>query len=393
MSPGGGDGDLALSLVRGDALLRAQRALGLVPREGLGAGRRALAFALVSWAPIALWAFWRGRALPGGGVDEPLLQHFGIHVRCLVAIPLFVLAEGVAHGVTTRLVPYFVGSGLVGEAQRERFAATLRGVARLRDATLPWVVILGALVAWQLVAPGPAALHELAWAGEPEGVSFGFGAWWFTWVARPLFIALLLAWLWRVVLVVVLCARIARLGLALVPTHPDRAGGLGFLEALPSAFSPVVLGLSAVLASRWSHGVLYHGEHVDPLRMPMLTFGVVVVLLFLAPLLVFAPPLAAARRRALLEYSALVGRHGRLVARRWLAREPVDDEGLLAAPELGPVADTLALYEAVARMRSAPIGVRALAAIALPASLPMLLVLALEIPVKDLLLGLLKALA
>ena len=391
MTEAAGDGELALSLVRGDPLWRAQRALGLVPRGGLGVGRRALAFALITWAPIALWALLRHRALPGT-VAEPLLAHFGIHVRCLVAIPLFVVAEAIAHGVTTRVVPYFVRSGLVADAQRERFARTLRGVARLRDATLPWVVILGALVAWQLVGPSPASLHELVWAGEPESPGFGFGAWWFAWVARPAFMALLLAWLWRLFLALVLCARLARLDLALVPTHPDRAGGLGFLEALPTAFSPVVLGLSAVLASRWSHGVLYHGEHVAALRMQMIAFGVAVAVLFLSPLLAFAPALVAAKRRAVLEYAALVGAHGRLVERRWIAREAVDDRGLLSAPELGPVADTLTLYEAVGRMRPVPLGMRALAAVLVPAALPMLVVLAIEVPVKDLLLGILKTL-
>jgi hypothetical protein len=43
-------------------------------------------------------------------------------------------------------------------------------------------------------------------------------------------------------------------------------------------------------------------------------------------------------------------------------------------------------------MRPAPVGRRALAAILLPAALPMLAVLALEVPVTDLLLRLLKAL-
>jgi hypothetical protein len=384
--------DLALSVVRGDALLRAQRAIGLVPREGLGVGRRALVLALLSWAPIAVWALIFDRALPGAA-DEPLLQHFGIHVRCLVAIPLFVLAESVAHGVTTRLVPHFVHSGLVAEGDRARFREILGGVARLRDATLPWAAMAGLLIAWLVLGPGPAASHELVWAGEPATGGFGFGALWFRWVTLPVFLALLLAWLWRLALVTVLCLRLARLDLALVPTHPDGAGGLGFLERLPAAFSPVVLAISTVLASRWAHDVVYHGVHVQSLRMPMITFGVVILVLFLAPLLPWRRPLAAAKRRAELEYGALVAAHGRLVRRRWILGEPVGDDPILAAPELGPVADTLALYEATRRMRTFPIGRRSLLAVLLPAALPLIGVLAIEIPVKDLLLQVLKTLA
>ena len=382
---------LELSLVRGDALLRFQRAIGLVPRDGLGVGRRALALALLTWAPIALFALWRNRAFPGS-VEEPLLNHFGIHVRCLIAIPLLVIAEGVSHGVTTRLLPQFQHAGLVAESARERFLDVLRGIARLRDRTLPWVILLGVVLAVVAVAPSPAANHELAWAGEAAG-GFGFGAFWFSWVLRPVFTVLMLAWLWRLILAFVLCLRLSRLDLELVPTHADAAGGLGFLESLPFAFSPVVLALSTVLASRWAHDVVYHDVHVASLRMPMIAFGVVVLLLFLAPLLPWQRPLAAAKRRAELEYAALVAEHGRLVRRRWILREPVADAALLSAPEIGPVADTLALYESTRKMRTLPIGKRSLLAILLPAALPMLFVIAIEVPVKELLLGLLKTLA
>jgi hypothetical protein len=380
----------ALSLVRGDALLRAQRAIGLVPRDGLGVVRRALVLALFTWAPIAVWALLQSRALPGS-VEEPLLGHFGIHVRCLIAIPLLVIAEAVSHGVTTRLIPQFLNAGLVAEAEHERLREVLRGVARLRDRSLPWVMILALLVALLLIAPSPAADHELAWADEAVRSS-DFGAFWFRWVMRPVVTVLLLAWLWRLLLAFVLCARLSRLELSLVPTHPDGAGGLGFLEGLPVAFSPVVLALAASLASRWAHDVVYHDVHVAALRMPMIAFLVVVVVLFLAPLLPWQRPLAAAKRRAELEYGALVARHGRLVRRRWILGEPVGDEPLLAAPEIGPVADTLALYEAARKMRTLPIGRRSLIAILLPAAIPLVFVLAIEIPVKDLLLGLLKTL-
>jgi hypothetical protein len=115
-------------------------------------------------------------------------------------------------------------------------------------------------------------------------------------------------------------------------------------------------------------------------------FLVVVVALCVAPLLVFVPRLVAAKRTALLEYGALIGAHGRLVHRRWIQREAIEESALLDAPEIGPVADTLSLYEAVMKMRVAPIGKTALLAVVLPALIPMLALFAIEIPIKDLLL-------
>jgi hypothetical protein len=98
----------AFSLVRGVRLFRVQRVLGLIPRDGgLGVGRRAVLLALLAWLPVVVWAAMTGRALPGR-VSEPLFEHFGVHVRCLVAIPLFIVAEATVHAMSMQLVPYFV---------------------------------------------------------------------------------------------------------------------------------------------------------------------------------------------------------------------------------------------------------------------------------------------
>lgn len=380
------------SLVRNDVLFRIHRAVGLVPATGLGVVRRAVFHALLAWLPIAAWAWWRGRAI-GGGLEEPLLEHFGVHVRCLVAIPLLVVADGVSHAVTRRLLPQFERAGIVVDA--DAFRQVMAGIARLRDRTLPWIVMAGLVIAWAVLAPLAHHPHDLLWATDataPGGI--GFGGWWYLYVARPIYLVLVLAWLWRVGLLFTAMRRISRLELALVPTHPDRHGGLGFLATLPAAFGPVAFALSAVLAAGWAHQVVYHGTDLITLKVEALAFLALIVAIFLAPLLVFLPVLAQARKRALLDYATLVGQHGRAVHARWIERQPVavETEALLAAPELGPLADTHAMYGAVRRMKAIPLGVTSVAAILLPAVLPMIGVVALRIPIKPLLLSVAKAL-
>ena len=71
----------------------------------------------------------------------------------------------------------------------------------------------------------------------------------------------------------------------------------------------------------------------------------------------------------------------------------VDDAPILDAPEIGPVAVAAAMYDAVRRMRTIPISARALSRILVPIALPFLVVIGLQIPLKDLLLKLAKALA
>jgi hypothetical protein len=65
---------------------------------------------------------------------------------------------------------------------------------------------------------------------------------------------------------------------------------------------------------------------------------------------------------------------------------------LLQAAELGPVIDTVSMYEVITQIRPAPISKPSLLAVVLPAILPMLPVLAIQIPLKDVLFKLLKML-
>jgi hypothetical protein len=87
-----------------------------------------------------------------------------------------------------------------------------------------------------------------------------------------------------------------------------------------------------------------------------------------------------------------VGWQGALVHRRWVEGREVADEPILDAPEIGPVADAAAMYEAVVKMRHVPIGKVSVMGILLPLALPLLVVAALQVPLKDLLLKLAKAL-
>lgn len=383
-----------LSLVWDDAPMRWQRRIGLVPHAGLGVVRRAIFWTAVAWLPVVIWAWWTGRALGSQGqVAEPLLAHFGVHARLLVAIPLLIIADAVAHHVASRLVPQFVHAGLVTPDDVPRFRAILAKAARRRAAVVPWIVFLGMAIAWTLADTVVHRAHELTWAAEASApTSLGFGGWWYVYVGRSIFIVLVLGWLWRLYLLGSMLRRIAGLDLALVPTHADRAGGLGFVERFPTAFSLVVLALSIVTAAGWAHDVRFHTLDVRALYPTMAVALGVTLVIFLAPYLAFVGPLVRAKKAALLNYGGLVARHGEAVHEKWIAGKAGIDDPLLEAPEIGPVADTVALYELVDRMRPVPIGKAGLLAIALPAVIPFIGVLAMQIPIKEILQQLVKGL-
>jgi len=375
-------------LTRGDAFYRLQRSMGLIPAEGSGLVRRALFWTALAWLPIMLWALITHRALPGQ-TPEPLFAHFGVHARLLIAVPLLILAEGPASRLTAELLQRFVSSGVVPESERKHYADALKEAIRWRDTVWPWLVMLAVAIALGSYSHTLDRVHEVDWA-QGEAPGFGFGGYWYLYVGRTIFLTLVLGWLWRVGLLAWLLSRIARMRLALVPSHADRIGGLGFLERLPAAFAPLAFAVSVVLASRWAHDAVYHGLSLISVKIEMLAFVVLCVVVFCAPLLVFHGVLKRVRHRALFDYGTLVGRQGRAVHARWIEQRKLDD-ALFDAPELGPVADTNALFDAVKAMRTLPIGKASVLPVVLAAALPMLAVLAMQIPVATLLKRLLGA--
>jgi hypothetical protein len=338
----------------------------------------------VTWAPVMIGAIMEGRAFEAKATSDPLLRHFGVHARLLLSLPLLLLAEVTIGRAVPAFLRHFTASGLIGDAGAPRFEAILRQAVRVRDSRWGDLLVVAAILGVSALSSmgGPDG-HELSWAEGGEGR--GFAAAWYVFVSRPVFIGMLAIWAWRLGTGVWLMERISKLDLQLVASHPDRTGGLGFLEGLGSASAPFAMGLSVVIAGRWGHDVLYHGAHVGTYKPLMITFVAAMMILFAGPLLLFSGSLRAMKRRSLLEYGGLVGSQGRLVHQKWLKGEDPGDDPILSAPELGPVADVNSLYESVAQMKIAPIGMRLVLPVAAASIAPMLPVLAVEIPIKEML--------
>jgi hypothetical protein len=371
-----------------DPILRAQRTLKVVPRDGLAAARRAVFLAFVTWLPIMAWAVATGRLHLWGG-DSFLEAALLLHVRCLIAIPLFVLAEPLAHRIVSLIAANFVHAQLVRPADRQRYLDMVRSVERWRDSGLAWLGIAGLMVLSTLTTVGLQKDPDaLGWSVTPGD----FGSSWYQWVVRPIFLFLLCTWLFRLWLTGLLLYRTAKLGVDLVPAHPDRVGGLGFADRLPAAFSLVIFAISSVVSASLAHEILAHGAHLAELRLQMLSFAVLLAVLFLLPLSVFSGALRRMRNRALFDYGTLAGRHVRGLHQRWVLHRPVEDD-VLSAPELGPAADIATLYELATRVRVLPISKLTLVTVLVPALLPMLFVVTLEVPLRDILLKVLGALS
>src|SRR5262245_29716307 len=266
-----------------DPLLRLQRALRLAPRQGFAPLRRALFFVAISWLPIMVWAAASGHLQPAGW-QESLTSHLGIHVRCLLAIPLFVLSEPLAHYVIGVIVGNFPASGLIRDDERGRFSEVLRSVERWRDSKAVWAGIVVLVVGAVLGVKQRVMADPDAFGWGHGALSTDFGSAWAIYVVRPLFFLMALAWLWRLIITWILFQRLARLDLRLVPSHPDSVGGLGFIELHSLAFCLVVFAMSSVACAAVAHQMMAHGGHFKQFQAQLIVLVILVLVLVPVPL-------------------------------------------------------------------------------------------------------------
>jgi hypothetical protein len=210
-------------------------------------------------------------------------------------------------------------------------------------------------------------------------------------VSLPLFLFLLLRWLWRFVAWGLLLRDVARCEMRLVATHADRCGGLAFIGQYPSTYMLFVFAVSTVLSA----GVLKQVVHadVDIMVFKFAALGMIVFLVvaFLLPLLAFTPVLVALKRKGLQRYGALISRHNQAFERKWCADDGPGADDALGAPDISSLADLSMSYELVKRMLPAPIVKEGVVPLVFAVLLPIAIAAATQVPIKQVL-GALKGL-
>ena len=340
---------------------------------------------VVAWAPIVVLTAMSGK-LFGPPSSEPFVCELQLNASLLIAMPLLALSMTSLYVAVKRTALHFARSGLVAPKDVPRYHDELVKVARLRDSWAAQAVV-ALVVLGLLYGTGRTRIDHLpGWAvDEATGTRVVSAAgWWFTFVARPVLGIWLGMRVFQWLVYVVLIARLSRFPLRVVPTHPDGCGGLAFIGALPKTFVVTIVGLASVLAASLATEMLWHNATLESIRINVLVFAVTVVLLLLGPLVLFAPAMVAARKRAALEYGSLSSRHARLFEERWMKSGAPDDD-LISAPEISTLCDIDAPLSRVMKMNTVPVTRGLLLAIALPALAPFLPVVMIEIPFVELL--------
>jgi len=207
---------------------------------------------------------------------------------------------------------------------------------------------------------------------------------WYAYVSIPVFQFLLLRWYFRFFIWARFLWQVSRMELHLVPTHPDRAAGLGFLGGSAAAFRPLLLAQGALLAGLIASRIFYEGKSLLDFKQEIIAAVVFLLLFVLGPLCVFAPRLAQVKRQGLLEYGALANRYVREFDAKWLRGGAPLDEPLVGSGDIQSLSDMAGSFEVVHSMQPFPFGKTVVMQTAISALAPVLPLTLTMISLEDL---------
>lgn len=342
------------SVVLGGPLYQAIRRLHLSdPVLGL-VHRRIVASVLIAWAPLIVLSALQGGLIGAG--ERSFLRDVGFQLRFLVVVPLLVLAEPIVHQRMRPIVEQFRSRGLVRPGQAARFEAAIAEAIRWRNAPWAEAILLAAVygVGLAFTRNRYIALGSGGWYANPEG-GLSLAGLWLVFVSLPLLQFLLLRWYFRLVIWARFLWRVSRLDLDLDVTHPDKAGGLGFLGESLAAFIPMALAHGVLFSGQMTDRILYTGAKLPEFQWEVCGGAAFLLLVFAGPLIVFSPRMAKIKRAGLRRYGALGQVYVREFRAKWLEGTPPADEPLVGSGDIQSLADLGNSFGTAEQMRLAPL--------------------------------------
>lgn len=316
--------------------------------------RRIILVAAVCWLPLLVLSLLEGRLL-GTGVTVPFLKDVEVHVRFLVVVPLLIAAELVVHRRTRFLLVQFLERNLIADKDLPRFEAAFKAAVRLRNSVSAEVLLIavvyaiGIFIIWRNFA----ALETDSWYSLRAGANWEptMAGLWYGLISVPIFQFLLIRWYFRILVWARFLWQVSRLDLRLIPTHPDRVGGLGFLSGSTYAYIPLLMAHGAMLSGLIAGHIFYLGEPLTDFKLEIAVMVIFLVLVVQAPLLAFIPNLAQAKRLGKREYGKLAQDYARAFDSKWLRGGADAGEPLLGSADIQSLADLGNSYGNVDGMR------------------------------------------
>lgn len=354
--------------------------------------RRVIIITLFAWLPLLLLSLFTSPAGSGGRLS--FLQDIEVHVRFLVALPVLIGGELLVHLRIRPVVRRFVERRIVRPQDLPRFDSAIASAVRLRNSIAVELGLLLLVYTFGLwLWNSRVGLNTATWYANSAGRwSLTPAGYWYVFVSIPIVQFILLRWYLRLFIWFRFLWQVSRMDLHLIPTHPDRCAGLAFLGKSSYSFGPILFAQGAMLAGLLASRVLYRGESLLSFKLQIAGFIAFFVLAILAPLLMFTPKMAQARRKGLADYGLLAQRYVEGFEKKWVQVELSAPEELLGAADIQSLADLGNSYGLVREMRPVPFGLDDVSRLAAATAAPLVPLMLTIFSPEELLMRIIKVL-
>jgi len=379
------------SIVLGGPVYDFLQRVGMVRLKLPNIFRRIIAVIVITWVPLLLLSIKDGLVI-AGPVKIPFLLDYSTYGRLLIGLPLLLVAEVVIDPAIRSAVKEFVDARLIQEKELPEFERVLHRAQKLRDSVIPELVLL-------LLAFFPVFLfqHEWqtgaisSWHSTPKGLTAA--GWWYAAVSTPFLRFFLYRWAFRYFIWTLLLWKLSRTPLHLIPTHPDRAAGLGFLSITQTRFGVLFCALGCSFAGHVANSVTHEGASLASFNILIAAFAVLCVIVGVCPLMLWVPKMARVRRTGLREYAAFSNQYTEEFDRKWIHFSEPPSEALLGSGDVQSLADLANSYQVIEEMSIAPITKGLVIKLAVLAGAPLIPVIVAVTPTSEIVNAILKMVA
>jgi hypothetical protein len=231
-----------------------------------------------------------------------------------------------------------------------RFEEAIAAALRLRNSLFAEVLLVIFVFGAGFMISRFWAVDSAGWQANENGLTAA--GYWYVIASLPMFQFLLLRWYFRLFIWTRFLWQVSRIRMNLVPTHPDRLGGLSFLTATLEGFVPLAFAHGVMIAGLVADRIFHAGATLPQFQGEIMAWLLFLLGLLLFPLLFFSPQLA---------------------------------EPLIGSGDIQSLADLGNSYEIVRTMRIVPVTRDAVVMLAVATLLPMSPLLLTMMPLEELL--------
>lgn len=338
---------------------------------------------LLCWLPIAVMSFFK---LGWNQFYLLFVRDVATHVRFLFVLPILVFSRRLVNRSFNESMNFFHTTKILDRDNLDAFDKILTWLKKWSNSItvdIFLIILVYSSFYFQEINQINRSSNYAPWHILNNKITAA--GWWYLAFSLPILQMLLYRWLFTILLWIIFLGKISRINLHLSALHPDGVGGLGFMQYTQLSFFPVALAFSALSTSVLNNMMIFSGVSLIDYKVAIGSVLVFVLLLFILPLLQFLPLLSRVKRRYFLQYSLeawpIARKYEEQLKAFYLTREN--------EPDASWHVDLIGSFEKTKDMKIILVDKTILLAFGTAVILPLLPVLAQQVPLKEILLNVL----